>query len=115
MAEEEQQGVPIRATWDRVEDLPILLVNQTLGQIGQQGEVILTFGQVTLPVLLGDPEQQRQQASEIPSVPIKPVARVALTRAGLEDLIRILDQTRANYDTMQETIAEQLTERGERQ
>lgn len=115
MEEEAQQGIPILATWDRVEEIPILLVNQVLGQIGQQGEVILTFGQVTLPILTGEPDQQLQQARETPSVPIKPVARLALTRAGLEDLIRILHLTRENYDNMQQTIAEQLTERGDGQ
>jgi hypothetical protein len=88
----------MRLSWEGIEDLPILLANQVIGQVGQHGEVILSFGQTAPPVLLGDPEQQREQAKEIPSVPIKPVARLALTREGLDDVIRILNETRDNWD-----------------
>ncbi len=98
MAEELPDGIQIPLSWEGIEDLPILLANQVIGQVGQQGEVILSFGQASPPVLIGDPEQQREQAGEIPFVPIKPVARLALTRVGLDDVIRILSETRANWD-----------------
>jgi hypothetical protein len=109
---EETQQVEIRVLWDGIEAVPIMLANQALGQIGQQGEVILTFGQIAPPALTGDPDQQRQQAKEIRSLAIKPVARLAVTRAGLDDLIRILSETRENYDKLQDTMA-QLTESGD--
>jgi hypothetical protein len=98
LAEELPDGIQIGLSWEGVEDLPMLLVNQVLGQVGQQGEVILTFGQVAPPILMGDLDQQRERAQGIPFVPIKPVARLALTRAGLDDMIHILNQTRDNYD-----------------
>ena len=110
MAEGTGEGIAIRVLWDGIENVPIMLTNQALGQVGQQGEVILTFGQLAPPVLAGDPDQQREQAKGIPFIPIKPVARLALTRAGLEDLIRVLKETRDNYDKAQETTAKPTEE-----
>ena len=49
---------------------------------------------------MGDPKQQREQAENITFLPIKPVARLAFTRTGLDDMIRILGQTRDNYDKL---------------
>jgi hypothetical protein len=101
LADETPESLTIRLAWDGAENVAIVLVNQVLGQVGQQGEVILTFGQTAPPILIGDQDQQREQAREIPFVPIKPVARLAITRAGLDDLIHVLNETRNNYDKAQ--------------
>jgi hypothetical protein len=98
LAEETPEGLMIRLRWEGVENVPILLANQVIGQVGQQGEVILAFGQASPPILIGDAEQQREQAREIPFVPVKPVVRLGFTRAGLDDVIRILNETRDNWD-----------------
>jgi hypothetical protein len=103
LAEETPGGVVIRLAWERVEDVPIFLANHALGQIGPQGEIILTFGQASLPILMGDEQQQQEQAKDIPFVPVRPVARLGLTRAALDDAIRVLNQTRDNWDKAQET------------
>jgi hypothetical protein len=84
------------------EDVPVLLANQFIGQVGQQNEVVLTVGQVVLPALLGNPEQQIEQAREMSEVPIRILARLGLTRDGLDELIRVLEQTRVNYDKAQQ-------------
>ena len=111
MSEEARQGIHIPIVWAGTEDVPIVFVNQILGQVGLQDEVVLSFGQMTPPPLLGEPEQQREQAEEIAFVSVKPVARVALTKAGLDDLIRVLQATRDNYQKVEETKAK-LTEEG---
>ena len=110
LAEEMPEGLMIRIVWDGVENLPILLANQVIGQVGQQGEVILSFGQAAPPILIGDPEQQLEQAREIPFISIKPVTRLALTRDGLDDLIRVLNETRDNYDKTQRIRLSQAEE-----
>jgi hypothetical protein len=98
VAEETETTLNVPVIWDGVEDVPLVLANQVLGQVGHQGEVILTFGQITPPILQGTLEQQAEQASEIPFVSVKPMARVALTKAGLDDLIRVLQATQKNYE-----------------
>lgn len=101
MSEETRREIQIPVLWSGAEDVPLVLVNQVLGQVGQQGEVILTFGQITPPLLMGTPEQQAEQVSEIPFVSVKPVARLALTKAGLDDLVRVLQETQKNYERAQ--------------
>jgi hypothetical protein len=107
MAEEPTGAtVEYRLRWTEGEDVPVLLTNQFLGQIGQQNEVVLTFGQVTLPALLGSPEQQAEQAKEISQVPVSILGRFTVSRAGLDELIRVLNDTRANYDRVQQRVGE---------
>jgi hypothetical protein len=106
VTEDTQTGVNVPVLWDGVEDVPLTLANQVLAQVGHQGEVILTFGQITPPILVGKPEQQAAQAEEIPFVAVKPVARVALTKAGLDDLVRVLQATQKNHERVQEQLQE---------
>ena len=87
---------------DRSRRRSVLLANQFIGQVGQQNEVVLTFGQVVLPALLGNLEQQTEQAREISQVPVRALARFTLTRDGLDELIGVLEQTRTNLDKAQQ-------------
>jgi hypothetical protein len=101
---EEPTGTQVeyRLRWEGVEDVPVSLTNQFIGQVGQQNEIVLTFGQVTIPALIGSPEQQAEQAREISRIPIKPLVRLTLTRTALDELIGILEQTRINHDNAQQ-------------
>jgi hypothetical protein len=112
LAEETPREVQVPVAWDSPEGVPIVLANHVLGQIGQQGEIIVSFGQVSPPPLMGSPEQQEAQAREIPFLLAKPVARLGFTRAGLDEVIRILNDTRDHYDRVQEKRAAQAQEGG---
>ena len=104
------EGLP-PVTWVGAEDVPILFVNQVLGQVGQQSEVILTFGQLSPPAILGeDPGERERQLKSMSRIPIKPIARLGLTRAGLEQLVAVLHQTIENYDKAQEFFAQAQSE-----
>jgi hypothetical protein len=84
-----------------VDDTPILYGNQFVIQ-HQQNEFILTVGQIAPPMLLGTEEQQREQAKQLDYVAVKVVARLAFTRARLQELIDLLQTNMANYDRKQE-------------
>lgn len=101
------QEVQLSLAWVGTEDMPIFHINQFLGQVGATGEVFLNFGQMTPPPLLGTPEQQAQQIQQIAFVPVKPIARLAITRDYLAQVILAMQQTLQNYD-----IAQQM-ERGD--
>jgi hypothetical protein len=113
LAKESREWLDIPVVWEGLENVPIVLANNALGQVGQQDEIILSFGQLTPPALYGDLERQREQAQQIERLAVKPVARLGLTRAGLDDLIRILTGTRDNYDRVQEARAKRAREAGE--
>ena len=111
------EGATPPVVWVGVDDLPIIFTNQTLGQVGQQTEVILTFGQLAPPAILAQTQEEREkQVRSLTHVPIKPVARLALTRTGLEQLMDVLQQTIANYDKAQELMAQvqRMTGEGEK-
>jgi hypothetical protein len=96
-AGEQPERLEVPIIWVGVEDAQILFANQFLGQVEQQ-EIVLTFGQLTPPVLLGPPERRVQQVERLGYVPVKTVARFAMTRARLEELIGVLQETARNFD-----------------
>jgi hypothetical protein len=66
-------------------------VNQFIVQVDSAGDVFLTCGTVTPPVLLGDkPDDLRKQAEAIGYVPIRMVSKFALSARGLRELISVL-------------------------
>lgn len=97
----EPEGVQIPVVWVGGDETPILLVNQFIGQF-QNDEMLLTFGQFAPPALIGTEEERKEQALELSFLPVKVLARFALTRSRLEELVRVLQDTLANYDTHQE-------------
>jgi hypothetical protein len=86
----EQVQVPL--SWVGIDELPVVFVNQMLGQLDDRGDVLLTLGQTTPPALVGDPQEVYAQAQRLAYVPVKPVARVTLSRPRLFELIGVLQQ-----------------------
>ena len=73
------------------EDVPIVLSNLQVVQHVQQ-EFIITFGQFSPPVVLGTPEEQLEQVKSKPYLPVKTVARVAMSPQRVGDLIKALQE-----------------------
>ena len=94
---EDREPVAIPIVYLGVEDAPLLYANQFVIQY-QQNEFILTVGQLAPPILLGTEEERRQQARELTYVPVKVVARFALTRTRLEELVKVLAGHLERYD-----------------
>jgi hypothetical protein len=107
VSEQVPEGVQLPVRWIGIEEYPLLVANQFLGQIGP-GEVILSFGQVVPPAILpGTPEQQAEQLAEHEYLPVRTVARLGLNRARLEELVGMLQQTLANYDQAHQAMEEE--------
>jgi hypothetical protein len=112
MAEEPQplELVQLRAAWVGVEELPIMFVNQAIAQVDDHGDVIVTFGQASPPVILGGtPEERRREIEAVQFVQIRPVARVSMSTRRIQEVINALQQTLAN----QEKARTQLEKGGE--
>ena len=100
----------IPTTWIGAEDLPVLFVNTFVGQVHpQDGAFYLSIGQTVPPALIGTPEEQAEQLEQIAYVPIKPIARLALTRSRMEELVAILQVNLEQYDKK----VQQMREDGE--
>jgi hypothetical protein len=93
------ESISVRLLWVDLDETRVEGANQMIGQV-EQDEIFLTFGIVTPPVLLGGPEEMRQQATGLGYVPVRPITRLQVTRRRLEDFIRVLQDTRDNYDKL---------------
>jgi len=82
------------------EDVPIVLSNLQVIQHVQQ-EFIITFGQFSPPIVLGSPEEQMEQAKSKQYLPVKTVARVAMSPQRVADLIRALQENLNTWKSSQ--------------
>ena len=94
-------GRPVPLTWLDVDDVPVSLANQFVIQV-EQDEFILTLGQMVPPLLLGTPEEKTDQLEQLDFVPVKPLARIAFTRARLRELVQLLEGSAELYDRQHE-------------
>lgn len=98
MSDEEQIELPFFFIGS--EDIPIVLSNLQVIQHVQQ-EFIITFGQFSPPVVLGTPEEQMEQMKSKPYLPVKTVARVAMSPQRVGDLIKALQDNLAKWKASQ--------------
>lgn len=83
--------VEVPVLWVGGDELPTIKVNQFLVQVDSSGDVFLTCGTVTPPVLLGDkPDDIQKQAEAIGYVPIRTVSKFALSAKALRELAGVL-------------------------
>ncbi len=99
MAIDPPNRIELPLSWVCLDEHPVLLANQFLIQMGGREEFVLSLGQLVPPPLVGTPDEQAEQASEISFVPVRPLARVNLTRTRLVELIQILQIQLERHDT----------------
>src|SRR3970040_2224479 len=100
MADEE--GIALPFFFIGTEEIPIQLSNLQVIQHVQQ-EFIITFAQFAPPLVIGTPEEQREQVKAKPYLPVKTVARVAMSPERVLDLIKALQE---NHDRWKRTQGE---------
>jgi hypothetical protein len=94
--------VEVPMLWVGVDEMSVLTSNQLIGQIDQDG-IYLTFGMATPPLIMAPtPEEMRAQVERVGYVPVKPIARIAVSRRHLGELIKVLKQTAENFDRQAE-------------
>ncbi len=97
MSEEENETVRIPMVLSGVNDVPIVFVNWM--SVSHQGtEFILTLGQYSQPVVVGDESQRREQLGHIGAVPIKVVGRFGIPGARMIDMVRALSENLSKYE-----------------
>jgi hypothetical protein len=90
--------IAVRLLWIDLDEQSVQMANQFIGQVDGD-EIILSIGCATPPIITGDTIEERQaQAENIGYVPVRPIARIAVTKARLAELMVILDLTQKNYN-----------------
>jgi hypothetical protein len=69
----------------------MLTANQFALQLDGE-QAFLTAGLVTPPILLGSPEEQREQAERLSYVQVRVVARLGMTKNRLVELRQLIDR-----------------------
>lgn len=99
--EGEAERLVVPVIWVGGDDLPTFAANQFLVQV-DRGEVFLTVGHLTPPVLVGDdPDVLREQAARIDYVAVRTVTKLSLSPSRLQELVKLLER------------AIEMTEKGE--
>ena len=104
---DENEGRNVPLVWDNLDSVPVLFANQFIIQ-HYQDEFILTVGQMVLPPILGDEQAREAQLQEIERVSVKPLARIAFTRARLVELVAALEGQKEKYDRIQQARDEEM-------
>lgn len=94
---EQDEQVAIPVVYLGLEETSILYANQFAVQI-EGNDFIVTAGQVAPPLLLGTVEEQREQAKQLPYVPIRVVGRFAVSRERVQQLAELLQQQIRRHD-----------------
>ena len=102
MADDGDAGREIQIRLVGLESAPILYANHFVIQY-QPDEYILTVAQVAPPVLLGTDEQKLEQVEQLEFVPAQVLARFALSRRRVEEVIGILQNHLARFDQLLES------------
>lgn len=103
--ENEQHEIPL--VWENVEGVPVLFANQFIIQ-HLQDEFVLTVGQMVPPPLLGNEREREAQLRQLEGVPVRTLARIAFTRAGLTELVQALAGNREIYDQIRQARDEEM-------
>lgn len=81
------------------DESPILFANHFLVQ-RQPDEFVITLSQVTGLPLVGTPDEMRAQARDHGGLPVHTLARVAVTRRRLVELIELLQERLEEHDRL---------------
>jgi hypothetical protein len=94
------EGVEVPLAWLGPEDVPILYANAIVAQFEQSLDAfILTIGQMTPPALVGrTPDEIREQLEQLTFVPVKPVARFALSLSKMREVVATLQANLDQYE-----------------
>lgn len=93
-------SVPIRFLGE--DETPIQYANAfSLQNPGSGPEFVLTASQIVPPILLGTPEEQRQQIIERGYVSGRVVARLLLTPEHLRELVQLATATLDQFERQQ--------------
>jgi hypothetical protein len=100
-ADSPPDAIVVPIVWVGLDDAEIVLANQILvqaGQYGHEGECTLSFGQVHPPVLLGSLADNRKKIEDLKYVPVKTVAKLAVTPARLREFIQAMETVLASTE-----------------
>jgi hypothetical protein len=106
----------IQTEWGDVDAVPVQVANQFGAGIGVPAAggvpdgVYLTMGHLSLPILLGSPDEIRSQLETKGRLTVAVQARFFLTRARLDELIGVLTKAASQFDAVSDQATREVPE-----
>jgi hypothetical protein len=97
----EPEPIEIGSAWVGVDDLPVHFANAFTGVVGPNA-IFLNVGSQVPPTI--ESEEDFEHLRAIGYLAVKPIARLALTPQGLDDLIQALETTRSSYRQLRSAL-----------
>ncbi len=101
MADQEDEGIALPLLWEGLDRAEISFVNQVIVQLGppgNEGEFIVTLGQLHPPVLMGGEEANRAALAALPYVTVGVVAKVGMPVARVREFRDLLTRMLDTYE-----------------
>ena len=99
MSQAEQEkpvGITLRVDWHIPEGAQSQYSNNVLVQAGQY-EIIISFFEAQIPILLGQPEENKRKLEELGSIRAELVSRIVVSPEFLPVLMKALETGLENY------------------
>jgi hypothetical protein len=93
-----QQPVQVPLVWINLDETPIELASIFQVQLQGPDEIIVNVGQTAPPMLTGSPQEMAVQASAVPFVPCRTLARFSMTTDRMRQIRGIFDQMLDAHD-----------------
>lgn len=110
-----QPGLPLGLEWTGVHDVQPEFIDQIGVGLGSAASarqvpdsVVITFGRVQQPLVVGSSEQVAARVRQITTVPVKAVGRFIMSRERAVELRQILDMALKQYDDLVDQAEEGL-------
>jgi hypothetical protein len=94
--QKEPAGIPLRIDWHIPEGTQSRYANNVLVQAGQF-EITISFFESQVPVLLGEPEENRKKLEELGSIRAELVSKIVVSPDVLPIVINALQTGLENY------------------
>ena len=99
MTEDPDDAVSVPISWIGVDESEVAAANRfVMTHNPETEELILIFGHVAPPILLGTEEERLRQAEELAFVPVRTLGRFSMTRPVAGALREVINEHLERYD-----------------
>ena len=96
MSQEESGGISLPLDWHTREDIQSQYANNVLVQAGQY-EIVISFFETMLPILIGQPEENKNKLEELGAIRAELVSRIVISPELVPVLVQALETGLESY------------------
>jgi len=99
-------GVPLRIDWHFPEGIQSRYADNVLVQTGQH-DIVISFFEAQIPILLGQPEENKKQLEELGTIRVDCVSKIVVSPDLIPIIMKALETGLENYRQAKSILAEE--------